>query len=148
MANNLFSKAEINALKESIGGDLSGSGVQDVQMNGESIAANGVANIPVASTGNLGVIRLGTARRGHTIFQGVYLIHETPNKANIKNRKNAEVSTMAVTLGALDDAIRIGFSDGVGASWTDTERLAALLRMGCTVDDNGFVKWTAQEVTV
>lgn len=30
--------------------------------------------------------------------------------------------------------------------WTDAERISALLRMGCTVDDNGFVKWTAQEV--
>lgn len=30
--------------------------------------------------------------------------------------------------------------------WTDVERISALLRMGCTVDDNGFVKWTAQEV--
>lgn len=31
-----------------------------------------------------------------------------------------------------------------GAAWTDAERLAALLRLGCTVDDNGVVRWTAQ----
>ena len=42
--------------------------------------------------------------------------------------------------------IKYAITDGIGSAWTDTERIAALLRMGCTVDDNGFVKWTAQEV--
>lgn len=28
-------------------------------------------------------------------------------------------------------------------NWTDAQRLAVLLSLGCTVDENGFVKWTA-----
>lgn len=28
-------------------------------------------------------------------------------------------------------------------NWTDTQRLAVLLSLGCTVDENGFVKWAA-----
>ena len=46
----------------------------------------------------------------------------------------------------LDYAVKAAMCDGKGAAWTDAERIAALLRMGCTVDENGFVKWTAQEV--
>lgn len=46
--------------------------------------------------------------------------------------------------GAIDTVVKLSMTDGKGAAWTDTERIAALLRMGCTVDENGFVKWTAQ----
>ena len=47
----------------------------------------------------------------------------------------------------LDYAVKCAMSDGKGAEWTDEERINALLRMGCTVDENGFVKWTASETT-
>ncbi|MEE1239443.1 MAG: hypothetical protein UHO61_05920 [Acutalibacteraceae bacterium] len=47
---------------------------------------------------------------------------------------------------AVSDSIVKGvMCDGKGDAWTDAERLAALLCLGCTVDENGFVKWTAQE---
>lgn len=52
---------------------------------------------------------------------------------------------MAVTLQALDNATKAAMCDGKGAAWTDTERQAALARMGCTVGDDGVVKFTAQE---
>lgn len=42
----------------------------------------------------------------------------------------------------LDYAIKVGLADGNEEAWTNEERLAALLRMGCTVDENGFVKFT------
>lgn len=48
-----------------------------------------------------------------------------------------------ITLSCLDISVKAAMTDGRGAAWTDAERLAALLRMGCTVDENGFVKWTA-----
>ena len=44
----------------------------------------------------------------------------------------------------LDYAVKAAMCDGKGAAWTDVERLAALLRLGCTVGDDGIVRWTAQ----
>ncbi len=49
-----------------------------------------------------------------------------------------------ITSNTYDYAVKCAMTDGVGTAWTDTERIAALLRMGCTVDENGFVKCTAK----
>ena len=43
----------------------------------------------------------------------------------------------------MDYAMKAALCDGKGAAWTNAERLAALARMGCTVGDDGTVKWTA-----
>lgn len=44
----------------------------------------------------------------------------------------------------IDTAVKRAMCGGNGAAWSDAERVAALLRMGCAVDENGFVKWQAQ----
>lgn len=80
---------------------------------------------------------------GVTVSRGYLVLTELSN-AQITSR--TKTMNLAVTAKTLDYAVKAAMTDGKGAAWTDTERLAALLRMGCTVDADGFVKWTAQEV--
>ena len=127
-----------------------GGTVDDVKIDGKSIVSDGVADIPYAGdsngdrhlgvvgvNGHIGNVGVGVTNRGR-------LILNTVNEIMIDTRKSG-VSLLTVVL--LDYAVKAAMCDGKGGAWTDAERIAALLRMGCTVDDNGFVKWTAQEVT-
>lgn len=127
-----------------------GGTVDDVKIDGKSIVSDGVADIPYAGDSNgdrhlgvvgvngyIGNVGVGVTNRGR-------LILNTVNEIMIDTRKSG-VSLLTVVL--LDYAVKAAMCDGKGGAWTDAERIAALLRMGCTVDDNGFVKWTAQEVT-
>lgn len=138
--------------------------VSDVQINGSSIVgAKGVVAIPKLDTSPLDNPSYGlpTLANGNTpVGIGLHLkgsLMTIPAKRNdITNRKERDYFDSGSTgsdfhfpicPGYLDYGVKAAMCDGKGAAWTDVERLAALLRMGCTVDDNGFVKWTAQEVT-
>ena len=48
-----------------------------------------------------------------------------------------------ITTSCMDYAVKAAMFDGKGAAWTDAERLDALARIGCTVGDDGTVKWSA-----
>lgn len=138
--------------------------VSDVQINGSSIVGvSGVAAVPILATSPLANPSYGlpTLADGNTpVGIGLHLkgsLMTIPAKrGDITNRKERDYFDTGVTgsdfhfpicPGYLDYSVKAAMCDGKGAAWTDVERLAALLRMGCTVDDNGFVKWTAQEVT-
>ena len=108
------------------------SKVTDVKINSTSIVYDGEANI---MPGN-----------GLTFYNKRYIgvsgdySRDAPGVGVISNRN-------------FDKAVRSAMCDPAGIGkysqsllWTDSERISALLRMGCTVDDNGFVKWTAQGV--
>lgn len=143
----------------------SGSGaVADVQINGNSIVGvNKVAEIPKLNTSPLRNPSYGlpTLADGNTpVGIGLHLygsLMTIPAKRNdITNRKEQDYFDTGsigsdfhfpICPGYLDYSVKSAMCDGKGAAWTDVERIAALLRMGCTVDDNGFVKWTAQKVT-
>lgn len=118
----------------------SGGAVDDVQINGESTVTDGIANIPIATNKKLGVIKVGS---GLFINSLGNLIVYKAEKGSIDSRNS---SYNPIVPSSIDYAVKAAMCDGKGAAWTDTERIAALLRMGCTVDENGFVKWTAQEV--
>ena len=60
------------------------------------------------------------------------------------NTIDSRLTRQPITTGNLDYAVKAAMCDGKGAAWTDAERLAALLRLGCTVGDDGIVRWTAQ----
>lgn len=141
-----------------------GGAVDDVQISGNSIVGvNGVAEIPKLQTSPLRNPSYGlpTLADGNTpVGIGLHIygsLMTIPAKRNdITNRVEKNYfdlgSTgsdyhMPICPGYLDYSVKAAMCDGKGAAWTDVERIAALLRMGCTVDDNGFVKWTAQEVT-
>lgn len=140
-----------------------GGAVDDVQINGKSIVGeNGVAKIPKLQTSDINNLLYGlpTLSDGNNpvgigITSHGSLMTVPATRRNIMNRVERDYFDIGLTgsdyhnaicPGYLDYAVKTAMCDGKGTAWTDAERIAALLRMGCTVDDNGFVKWTAQEV--
>lgn len=120
--------SDASVTAENIQSALGYAPVKDVQAAGTSILADGVANIKANA------------------YQGVSFnsLHELvlfPAGADVLNPR---VSNRAITPINLDYAVKAAMCDGKGAAWTDAERLAALLRLGCTVGDDGIVRWTAQ----
>lgn len=101
----------------------------DVRLNGKSITADGVADIPMASTTQEGVTKydpyggLSATERGFGI---------TPASNSQINARNA--SHFAIVADShLDYAVKAAMCDGEGAAWTATEQAAARERMG--IDD-------------
>ena len=121
-----------------------GGAVYDVQISGESIVQNGVANIPKCTNKAFGVAKLGNVATCGITTEWDGTLRLTPPVVNYIDIR-FKSSNGPITPPVLDYAIKKAMCDGIGAAWTDTERIAALLRMGCTVDDNGFVKWGASE---
>lgn len=110
--------------------------VEDVQIGGQSVVGDGVAVIPFASQTKPGVMMASNVY-GAMVSGGMLVPYGWA--AASKNRMNAFMSYAQI-----DNAVRFAMCDGKGPVWTDEYRIAALLRMGCTVDENGFVKWEAQ----
>lgn len=92
--------------------DESGA-VDDVQINGTSLVAGGVANIKASGYGI-----------GHN-NAGLYLVSATNNQINA--RKN---SNMSITPLVLDYAVKAAMCDGKGPAWTAEEQAAARDRIG------------------
>lgn len=145
--NTLVSGKNIKTINnESILGDgnleISGGTDLDVQINGKSIVENGVANIPKMANNKLGI----------SFVSGVKGIMVSGSSGEINcnysdsytNRLNATYEK-PISDKRFDRFLKEAMCDGKGEKWTDVERLACLLRMGCTVDDNGFVKWEVSE---
>ena len=133
------SDAEVTA--ESVESALGYAPVKDVQIAGTSVLADGVAEVPMAAINVFGAIKFGPAQgTGFWVDNGIpYLSYATDSEISTRfgNRK-------ALVCANMDYAVKAAMCDGKGAAWTDVERLAALLRLGCTVDDSGIVRWTAQ----
>lgn len=117
--------------------------IQSISAAGTALTpdANGNVEIPFpnASRGAPGLLSLVTGDEGFTLKAGRYLKLNSP-----LNYLQQRLGQFAVLGNNYDTCVKWAMTDGVGAAWTDAERLAALLRMGCTVDENGYVKWTAQ----
>ena len=115
----------------------------DVFVDGTSVVQGGVANIPLASKNVKGVSLIDGENNGITIKSDGSLTFNTISNYFSSRLTNWRIN--GVHTKNIDLAVKSAMCDGNGAAWTDAERIAALLRMGCTVDENGFVKWTAQE---
>ena len=109
----------------------------DVRINGKSITADGVANIPFASTTQEGVTKydpyggISSTKRGWGI---------TPASNTQINNRNA--SHFAITADShLDYAVKAAMCDGNGAAWTAAEQAAAKKRMGIA---EGAVIWAPE----
>lgn len=109
----------------------------DVRINGKSITADGVANIPFASTTQEGVTKydpyggISSTERGWGI---------TPASNTQINNRNA--SHFAITADShLDYAVKAAMCDGNGAAWTAAEQAAAKKRMGIA---EGAVIWAPE----
>ena len=121
--------------------DCGGSNL-DVKVNGKSIVEKGIAEIPMMSFEKSGLIQF---KEGYGLQNiGNYLLVKGATETEITNRHG---SRTPIGANSIDHVVKSAMCDGKGATWKDVERLACLLRMGCTVDEKGFVKWTTQEVT-
>lgn len=118
----------------------------DVRVNGESIVQDGIAIIPLANgLGKSGIVRLAAnlgVKWSNASGGGLSIDYASIGDISSRGSSNKPIIPYY-----LDYAVKAAMCDGKGAAWTDVERIAALLRMGCTVDDNGFVKWASQEVS-
>lgn len=99
--------------------------VKDVQVAGNSVLADGVANVPVASESTFGAVKVydwgGTRIDSNNrlcVFQS------TPH--HISNRQSRTV----IVPENLDTAVKAAMCDGKGAAWTSDEQKAARERMG------------------
>ena len=133
------SDAEVTA--ENIQSALGYAPVKDVQVAGNSVLDGGVANVPVAQENAPGVVSVLTPQDS-----GIW---NDNGSLKVSYATNAEISSRtgtrkAIVCANMDYAVKAAMCDGKGAAWTDVERLAALLRLGCTVDNDRIVRWTAQ----
>lgn len=129
--------SDASVTAENIQSALGYTPVKDVQVAGSSVLDGGVAKVPIATKQTNGVSRPDFYGIGVSPA-GILYVQNTTN-ANITKR----ISSAPLTAYNLDYAVKAAMCDGKGAAWTDAERLAALARMGCTVGDDGTVKWTA-----
>lgn len=139
LENGEFNGSDAEVTAANIEAALGYTPVKDVQIAGTSVLADGVVNVPIANEATFGVIKpyTWTGIRIDTIGRlGLFASSET----HITNRQ----STTAITPTNYDYAVKAAMCDGKGAAWADVERISALLRLGCTVGDDGIVRWTAQ----
>ena len=124
-------------------------GVQDVQVAGASVVADGVASVPMAENAPAGTqAEYGLVALGDKLNYGLTLVHDnghnadvltlsTPSQITIDNRNKTDwlsvkyAPLMAVNL---DYAVKAAMCDGNGAAWTADEQAAARKRMGIPGD--------------
>ena len=109
----------------------------DVRINGKSITANGVADIPIGGS-VAGVVKSGTG----TVVGSDGVMYTMPaTHAEISSRKaNDGYGTdnnerCVISPSRLDYAVKAAMCDGKGAAWTAAEQAAAKKRMG--ISDSG-----------
>ena len=95
--------------------DASGGDVTDVQINGESIVQDGVAEIPIAANQKLGLAQPTSEYR---------------ISVRVPNKPLEGYVTHYVSNSSLDAAVKAAMCDGKGAAWTADEQAAARERMG------------------
>ena len=105
--------------------DLSGL-VKDVQVNGTTVVADGVANIPASKNGKYGVIRTLVAYGVDVGADGQLVLIKAENSVIDSRASNYR----AIVPQNLDYAVKAAMCDGKGAAWTDVEQTAARTRMG------------------
>ena len=122
--------------------DPTGSCIADVQISGESIVSDCVAIIPLALNDKAGLVRFNPNAYSIASNSDGFVYFTRANEYQISLRIGGY---FPITPAIIDYSVKAAMCDGNGSAWTDAERISALLRMGCTVDDNGFVKWGASE---
>lgn len=109
------------------GKDGSDATATDVQIDGTSVMSNGVANVPKAGAGELGVVRVD--RNGKN---GISLGADGEAKVNPASDAliSARSGVRPITAPNVDYAVRAAMCDGKGAAWTAAEQASARERMG------------------
>lgn len=99
--------------------------VEDVQVNGASIVADGVANIPIASDKVNGVMKVNRNGGVAVVNDTLTLVRSTNNSIDARNS-----SLSPIVPSNLDYAVKVAMTDGKGAEWTSEEKASARERMG------------------
>ena len=138
-----ISASELKKLKEM-------NPVDDVQINDTSIVENGVANIPLASDRNTGVIKISSSDSGLNIFGGVLYVNpalssEIKRGENLRKPiapKSQHESTFYGLAKASGDTTQSQSSNPVG---TYTDEAKASIKNMLGVQDNMRVDITKEE---
>ncbi len=109
-----------------IAGINRGGAVDDVQINGTSIVVDKVANIPIATTQTLGVLKTSSTYGTYVNSSG-FLQTQSASEVNINDRTN---SYKPIVPNNFDYAVKAAMTDGKGAGWTEVEKANARARMG------------------
>lgn len=113
----LVDKATLEALEEIVAKKLN-----DILVNGASIVENGVANIPVATKGVLGVVKPHKSLQCINDELGIY----RAMASNFENRSYWNV----VDSQNIDLAVKTALCDGKGEAYTSEEKASARDRFG------------------
>lgn len=104
----------------------SGGSNLDIQIDGESIVQDGVAEIPMIAEEKSGLIQF---RRGYGLqLIGNYLLVKGATETEITNRTGNRSPIFANS--AFDYAVKAAMCDGKGTAWTSDEQANARERMG------------------
>lgn len=132
-------RSEISQLSESIAEKVGG-----VTINGASIVAAGVANIPIAGNDKdmYGVIKVDSSYGLKKISNNGKLAVDLATAAQIDARSNLY---KPIVPNNLDYAVKAALTDGKGAAYTDSEKAAARERLGIT---GGSVEYSTEEKAI
>lgn len=101
----------------------------DVRINGISITAGGVADVPISDGTTIGVIMTDNSSGGYST--GLISVNK---RLYLKNAAPIEITERSFRIPILannmDYAVKAAMCDGKGAAYTDAEKLAARERLG------------------
>lgn len=116
--------------------DESGA-VEDVQINGTSIVADSVANIPIVNrTGEYGLVKFGETKKSSIYF-------DSNGNAFVGSASSTQLDNRTVYPifpNMLDYAVKAAMCDGKGADWTAEEQAMARARMGAVYGLGRLIK--------
>ena len=116
-----------------------GGAVDDVQVNGESVVADGVAKIPLAKMGSTGVVKFD-AFMPFTFNAGALRLANA-DENELTNPRYGFSTNRAITASNYRLAVELAMCDGKGAAWTDAEKTGAWKRLNS-------IKTTMDEIAV
>ena len=117
----------------------SGGVVDDVQVNGTSVVADGVAKIPLAEIGSTGVVKFDAFMP--FIFNDGALRLANADENELTNPRYGFSTNRAITASNYRLAVELAMCDGKGAAWTDAEKTGAWKRLNS-------IKTTMDEIAV
>ena len=107
------------------------SGVEDIQINGQSIVQDGVAEIPLIKDSGPGVVSI----EYYATTGGLTKANEKTGLIRIFSARKTEINSrsnycLPIVSPLLDYAVKAAMCDGKGAAWTAEEQASARERMG------------------
>ena len=124
--------------------DDNGGAVDDVQVNGTSVVADGVAKIPLAKLGSTGVVKFDEFMP--FIFNADALRLANADEKELTNPRYGYSTNRAITASNYRLAVKLAMCDGKGEAWTEEEKTAAFNKLTIVKNalDNGIAVARAQ----